>query len=790
MDTNVKKFKYSNLKKIICIIICFAAFLTATGLAGAVIMSLDYCRDGIPADFTESNNLKFALQSTVAEAVQNSANQGVGEEVEKELEQYRQEAVENIYKQFINLKNNTDDTYDYYENLDTYVKTSQKTLTFKFIPADIVCNYKSWEDLGEKEIKSIINESYDDFILSTASDSYYTYVYGYNQGMSISYNAEINSYNSMNIKNSDKSNIIDQDYYLVYNNGEVTSKGISDKTVSYIVSNIERDLQNYGTDFLIENAVVQAGFDLPFEKIENPTVHDYFDKYTAIQAIKNFHPILIEIYNDVIIYFICAVIALIISFAAAFSYFNVTGRKDEKTPSRLVFIDRVPFEIHLAGAIAIVFPLSVLFNESQFYLGEFMLYGRPLLAAIIVYSALLWTLVFEFCSSVARYAKSDKKFYKNFFVYQLAVFLIFISKKLVRLDIKMLKAISGKLKKVFGILSYTPKKFAQNVILIAMLYVFANLTVLGIIVLLIGGYMGIFGVFLALVDLGVNIYLFIKFLDYIRKLDMIITASANHEDAAMDINTLPQSLKTLAESMCYTNTELQNAVAQAVKDERLRTELITNVSHDLKTPLTSIITYVDLLSKCDINDEKAQEYIKVLDNKGAKLKRLIDDLIEASKVTSGNITVNASNINLYELCLQACIEAQNDFGKAGLELIIKENNAAPIIFADGQKAFRVVENLLSNARKYSAKASRVYVSVYKQNDLGVFEIKNVSAQPLDISPEELTQRFVRGDKSRNQEGNGLGLSIAKELCRVQNGDLEITIDGDLFKVKVKLPLAE
>ena len=179
----------------------------------------------------------------------------------------------------------------------------------------------------------------------------------------------------------------------------------------------------------------------------------------------------------------------------------------------------------------------------------------------------------------------------------------------------------------------------------------------------------------------------------------------------------------------------------------------------------------------------------MLDDKGAKLKRLIEDLIEASKVTSGNVSVNLTTINLSELCLQSTVDAQPDFEKAGLDLIVKDSEKPPVISADGAKTFRIIENLLSNARKYSAKASRVYVDVYSQNGYGIFEIKNISAQALDISPDELTERFVRGDKSRNQEGNGLGLSIAKELCKLQNGELELIIDGDLFKARVKLPLA-
>ncbi|MCD7797305.1 MAG: HAMP domain-containing histidine kinase [Clostridiales bacterium] len=276
---------------------------------------------------------------------------------------------------------------------------------------------------------------------------------------------------------------------------------------------------------------------------------------------------------------------------------------------------------------------------------------------------------------------------------------------------------------------------------------------------------------------------------YIKPLDIIIDASSRHEDVPLDIAALPDSLRVLAESMQYTNEQLNIAVSKAIKDERLKTELITNVFHDLKTPLTSIITYVDLLSKCDIDDEKAREYISVLDEKGAKLKRLIDDLIEASKVTTGNIAVNLSPMNLSELCLQATVDAQSDFEKSGLELVIKQGDGESVVFADGAKTYRVIENLLSNACKYSAKGTRVYISVYvyNENENGIFEIKNISAEPLNISPDELTQWFVRGDKSRDKDGNGLGLSIAKELCRVQNGSLDITIDGDLFKAKVSLP---
>lgn len=791
LDTNVNEFKYSSLKKILCILICFATFLGATSLASVAGMSFDYCQDEVPAEFTDSAKFKYRFQDSISYETAAALEQKVADKLKAEFEEHREEAVNSIYSQFKNYV--YDEEYNYHADLTANINTSISNFTFDF-SSDYVYNYTDWRAFDEKRIKEIINNSYDNFIDYELNNYTGNYRYYYNINDIYRY-AELDGYSSSNMAKPSESIITSYDYYYVYKNGEVTSKGINNNTVAYITECLESyTLTRYGEIVSPENVTIYAGFSLPLEKIENPTVFEYFENYSEMQAIKDFHPIAVKAYNHFVSYCVWAVILLIISFVLAFRYLPVAGKRDKNTPAKLAFIDYVPFEIHLAISTALGVGATAVMVSLVDYTFEI---GKPLLAFILVYAAVIWMLIFEFCASVARYAKSDKKFYKNFFVYQLVKLMIFIAKKLIKLDIIILKAIgrgikksNGRIKKVFDILTYAPKKFARNVILIAILYVAENIAAIAIIAMFFAAYMEIIGVFLALADIGVNAYLFIKFLNYIKQLDMIITAAANHEDIAMDITTLPKSLRTLAESMRYTNAELQNAVAKAVKDERLRTELITNVSHDLKTPLTSIITYVDLLSKCDIQDEKAQEYIKVLDSKGAKLKRLIDDLIEASKVTSGNITVNLTNLNLYELCLQATVDTQSDFEKAGLELVVKENSDMPTIFADGPKSFRIIENLLSNARKYSARASRVYVNVYKENGMGVFEIKNVSAQPLDISPDELTERFVRGDKSRNQEGNGLGLSIAKELCKVQNGDLEIIIDGDLFKAKAKLPLAQ
>lgn len=280
---------------------------------------------------------------------------------------------------------------------------------------------------------------------------------------------------------------------------------------------------------------------------------------------------------------------------------------------------------------------------------------------------------------------------------------------------------------------------------------------------------------------------------YVIALDKIITAAQKERDGEpaplLYAENMPQPLRSLAENFCATQETKEAAIEEALKGERMKTELITNVSHDLKTPLTSIISYVDLLGKCDIQDETAKNYIRVLDEKSGRLKRLIEDLVEASKVSSGAVTLNKMRVNLCELATQAVGEMEDSFSAKRLEIVLSMPEKPPVIFADSQKTWRIIDNLLNNARKYSLEGTRVYVDVREENGQGIFSVKNVSAEALNIPPEELTQRFVRGDQSRTNEGSGLGLSIAKDLCTLQGGELALEIDGDLFKATVKLPKA-
>ena len=256
----------------------------------------------------------------------------------------------------------------------------------------------------------------------------------------------------------------------------------------------------------------------------------------------------------------------------------------------------------------------------------------------------------------------------------------------------------------------------------------------------------------------------------------------------ININNYVKPLRLFASDLSACRDGIENAINEAIKGEHLKTELITNVSHDLKTPLTSIINYVSLLKMDNIAEEEKQQYIDILDEKSKKLKRLIEDLTEASKANSGNIKMNVAQVNLNEMALQAVGENSDVLENAGLDVILTEKDKEIIVSADSQHTFRIIDNLFSNAKKYSLTGTRVYVDVYKENGFGVFEIKNISREKLNIDPEELTERFVRGDNSRTTDGSGLGLSIARSFAELQNGIFNIEIDGDMFKAVVKLPL--
>lgn len=280
--------------------------------------------------------------------------------------------------------------------------------------------------------------------------------------------------------------------------------------------------------------------------------------------------------------------------------------------------------------------------------------------------------------------------------------------------------------------------------------------------------------------------------------DAINQLSAGETSYQLNLDEFEGPELALAEGLNNISAGLETALQEKMKSERLKTNLITNVSHDIKTPLTSIINYVDLMKREHIEDDRINAYLEVLDQKSQRLKTLIEDLVEASKASSGNVKIEFTDIDLVQMAFQTNAEFEEKLDARHLKLIINAPKEPLMIRADGRRLWRVLENLYNNVCKYAMEGSRIYVDISRTPgnpeaevpDQAVFIIKNISANPLNISASELTERFVRGDVARTTEGSGLGLSIAKDLTELQKGQFNLYIDGDLFKAQVAFDIVE
>ena len=256
------------------------------------------------------------------------------------------------------------------------------------------------------------------------------------------------------------------------------------------------------------------------------------------------------------------------------------------------------------------------------------------------------------------------------------------------------------------------------------------------------------------------------------------------------INTeyMPPALKDHAEDINSLHDGIKLAVDREMKSEHLKTELITNVSHDIKTPLTSIINYIDLLQK-EHTDEEEEKYLEVLARQSDRLKKLIEDLIEASKASTGNVNVELTRVNVNEIISQSLSEYTEKMESARLDVIVNPSEKPLYVMADGNLLWRILNNLYNNIFKYAMPDTRVYIDIIEEPENVSIQIKNVSKEMLNIDADELMERFVRGDSSRHTEGSGLGLNIAGSLAEIMNGKLTLTIDGDLFKTNLVMPKA-
>lgn len=789
MDTKWTKFKENNFTKALCIIIACIMLVLACN-SGLKVARYLYCFGNINGSntFVDSHGFEYLFRQDI-----NAINQSVlyNKRI-KDIETERERSAEQYLAEYKAYKEKYDsgepDESKFIEGQDFYREDGTLETTMDSY-------YYEYDTIFETNIPVTVNNDVYSIYVNARCDEALTddkikekFINEFNNVINENPYTSPEELAARNIKNilyyaeADDGTVVtnagskeevlskanDNNKYLLYENNEITDNA----------NNIIRDNFNSSKNSGTSGTTIYIVIDPSFS--QNDHYKDVFDNTMATAAMK-----VEKFIAETVIYSILALIFFIITMCFAG---NKNGEK------HLAPIDKVPYDIHLAVIGGLVTLCVIGFgiyisnyfdylylNDPDMHYDTPMLFLKkpyyPLIPDALTVLAYLFTA--EFFTSLARGIKAKTNIFKNTFIYMVCAFIV-------KMVVKFFKALRTLIK---GIV-YKPKHFDRKTTAAIVLYTLFNIISVLLVFLLISISEGI-SIFCAVVYalgvLSLDGYIVYLVMKYLKSLDSIITAVENGEPTSDNTDNLPNSLKILANSYDIANANLQSAIVKAVKDERTKAELITNVSHDLKTPLTSVINYIDLLQKCNIEDETAQEYMGVIAEKSGKLKRLIEDLIEASKISSGNVTINKTKLNLNELAAQAIVEEAAEFEKRDLQLIFEEPAQKHIAFADGTKIYRVLENLLSNAKKYSAPGSRIYSRLYSGTDCEYFEIKNISKEQLNISAQELTERFVRGDKSRNEDGNGLGLSIATELCRLNGGELILSIDGDLFKATVKIP---
>lgn len=543
--------------------------------------------------------------------------------------------------------------------------------------------------------------------------------------------------------------------------------------------------QSYNEDYVMDqlNSFVEQGtfyygngdMDVPFEKLQKLCKKEKFyvvmytlqqdDLETYINDLRGDAKIGVtqkqkEAWlKEAIIYFIVAGVLALMVLIPYIRLLVIAGHKEKGDKARLQKIDRLWMDVVLAAAVTI-YPIAILLVGDELYDGanvdDAIVFGVWIFITMFAVEAVL-----QISESIARRLKT-KSFIKTTLIGKICISLKRAVIKMVR-NMKLtgkvvLMCVALEIVFLFDFVCITDSDFG----------LFGVMFVIGIPVVIIGAIVW----------------------NYYKEKEIIIEETEKIAEGQVD-NKIYDPMKfptnkRLAKAVNGVGEGFSKAVSSSLKNERMKTELITNVSHDLKTPLTSIINYVDLLKTDGLDGEKAPEYLDVLDRKSQRLKTLTEDLVEASKLNSGVIELNVENIDIVQLVNQSLAEYSERFEQSGLHVIKNITRDTIIVRADGRKTWRALDNLYSNVCKYAMPGTRVYIDIFDEESNAVVSIKNISAGALNFTADELMERFVRGDVSRTTEGSGLGLSIAKSIMDRQNGELKITLDGDLFKVEMKL----
>ena len=542
----------------------------------------------------------------------------------------------------------------------------------------------------------------------------------------------------------EKQNMKSQKLYWDYVDGKV------DTNINYLDS--ENIKYNYSFIYAMEKQT-DTSYSIIDYDIYTSCDLSSMEEYSAYGINETLYTYMLENRTQPIYAIIVSTIALII--IAIYLIWSI-GHKEGEVGITLNSIDKIPYEILVFVCLMILsVALAVVVNI-----------GGTINYVILLVGFLGYLVCYAMCAIIGvttiKRIKA-KKFIKSFLIYKIGKWCF--------------DKIQGWLRTINQNATENKRIFWYYLLFIIISIMLASLFYTGIAIILL---------------IGFWIWAYYQIKKYILEQEKIKNALKDiYEGKSNDVHLNESELKgALKEMAIYVNdiaSGFSNAINESLKSERLKTELITNVSHDIKTPLTSIINYVDLLKKENIQDEKVKEYIDILDKKSQRLKKLTEDLVEASKVSSGNVKLNLENINIKELFNQTIGEFKDRFEEKNLiiETTIPNDNIK--INADSRYLYRIIENLFSNITKYALEGSRVYIDIIEKEKIVDISIKNISKDKLNISSDELMQRFVRGDKSRYTEGSGLGLSIAKSLTELQGGTFDIIIDGDLFKVHIIWP---
>ena len=543
------------------------------------------------------------------------------------------------------------------------------------------------------------------------------------------------------------------DVELSSNNDVISyTKQIKDKTFKKLNVNKElRDVLNYNL----------YDFDVCISINQNFENYGYYDKVSQIK----------EDFDSEVIYFkiiiVSSIISLILFIVSIVIYKKMKCEVLDRNSFYLKFYKTIPLEIYIIVGILLLYSLIGIIKT-----------GYSVYYYYNVLDHLVYTFICIFGLFTIYYIlrKELKSFDKPIEILKtsLIVRVLILGKKIFKDTNKVTKSVP----------------LAKRIIILAALSVGVG-TIGWFIGFLFGStlLLFLFGPILSLTIVVLYVYYLIKKLAYLSYI-MEGTERIKGGDIHYKLDIIgDDNFSNLAENINNIGDGLDKAIYNQLKSERLKSELITNVSHDLKTPLTSIINYIELIKKEeDIKPEHIKDYVNVLDSKSKRLKVLIEDLFEASKASSGNLELNMEKIDITQLLRQAIGEMEEKLSKANLDLKLRVPEEKTYIMADGKKLYRVLENLLSNISKYSLDNTRVYIDIIEENDKVKLTMKNISSYELNFDPEEIMERFKRADESRNTEGSGLGLAIARDLVNAQGGRFEIDIDGDLFKSVVEFNL--